>query len=177
MLAVGTGAVAHEQLADSHPGEGETLSSPPSEVALTFTADVLPIAPIILIRDAAGRVVQDDEPDVAGNVVSVPIGADLADGAYLVVWRVVSSDGHPIEGTVAFSIERPTAPGPDPTSGSPEPAVTATTSSPGPDDDPEPDSPDLTDDATGPFQPVTVLALGVAAVATVLVVLARRRRR
>ena len=175
MLTVGTGAVAHEQLVESRPGEGDVLPRPPSEVALTFTADVLPISPIILIRDGAGRVVQDEEPDVAGNVVSVPIGADLPDGSYLVVWRVVSGDGHPIEGTVAFTIERPATPSPDATPGSPEPVVTATASSPGPGDDPEPDSPEPSDRATGLFPLLT--SLGVAAVATALVVLARRRRR
>lgn len=97
-------ALAHDQLVGSSPGDGEVLQRPPREVALTFTSDVLPIGPTVLVRDAAGRSVQDGEPAVEGSVVTTSLPTDLADGAYVVVWRVVSGDGHPIEGALTFTV-------------------------------------------------------------------------
>ena len=97
-------AAAHEQLLESRPGDGEALADPPREVVLTFTSDIVPIAPIVLVRDSAGNAVAEGEPAIEGNVVTAALPVDLADGSYLVVWRVVSGDGHPIEGTFPFTV-------------------------------------------------------------------------
>ena len=164
-LGTGSGALAHEQLVESSPGEGEVLADPPAEVVLTFTADVLPISPIILVRDAAGNVVHDDEPVVEGSVVSTTL-PELADGAYQVVWRVVSGDGHPIEGTVDFTVG--SGPWMDPTpSQSPTEAVSD-----------EPGDDDAIEAAgSGGGQGALFLGVGVALVVIVSVLLATRSRR
>ncbi len=162
-LGSGSGALAHEQLVESSPAEGEVLADSPSEIVLTFTADVLPISPIILVRDSAGNVVHDDEPVVEGNVVSTQL-PKLADGAYQVVWRVVSGDGHPIEGTVGFAVGSAMDPTP---SQSPTEAVSG---QPGDDDAIEPAG-------SGGGQGLVLLGLGAALVVVALVLLAARSRR
>ena len=40
------------------------------------------------------------------HAVSISLPAHLRPGTYVVAWRVISADGHPVSGTVAFSIER-----------------------------------------------------------------------
>ena len=40
-----------------------------------------------------------------GGVVTMPLPADLAAGAYTVDWRATSGDGHPISGSFAFTVE------------------------------------------------------------------------
>jgi copper transport protein len=41
--------------------------------------------------------------------VHVPLDSGLADGSYVVVWRVVSADSHPVSGAFTFSIGKPSA--------------------------------------------------------------------
>jgi methionine-rich copper-binding protein CopC len=120
-LAGAAPASAHDQLIASAPAADEVLTVRPAEVALTFSAPIMPIAPTILVRDAAGALLPGAEPTVVGAVVTAPISAELPDGAYTVVWRVVSQDGHPIEGP---STTAPTAAA---TLGSAGPAVTEPT--------------------------------------------------
>lgn len=167
-------ASAHDQLIGSSPAADAVLDAAPSDVTLTFNADVLPISPTIIVRDAAGAVVVDAEPTVSGAVVSTPLPADLPPGTYAVVWRVVSTDGHPIEGTFAFTIAGaappPPAPG-EPTTAptTSEPAATAASPTPETDDDA---------DAAGmsSFVPLA-LAVGAAGAVGAAALLTVRRRR
>jgi hypothetical protein len=41
---------------------------------------------------------------LSGSKVSIPLRDGMPDGDYQLGWRVVSSDGHPIEGTLKFSV-------------------------------------------------------------------------
>jgi len=45
-------------------------------------------------------------PDGAGERVSTGLSSRLAQGSYLVLWRVVSADSHPVHGSFTFSIGR-----------------------------------------------------------------------
>jgi copper transport protein len=44
-----------------------------------------------------------------GNAISIPVPVSTKDGSYILSWRVVSADGHPIAGTLEFSIGTPSA--------------------------------------------------------------------
>lgn len=169
-LAFATPTVyAHDQILESSPADGATLDAPPVAVVLTFTADILPIAPAVLVRDAAGTVVLDAEPTVAGPVATAPLPADLAPGAYDVSWRVVSQDGHPIQGAFTFTVAG--SPGPAP----PEPAATTPADTPATADPESSTSPDTGSDDGGSL-PLALGALaGLGTVGAVVVLLIRRR--
>lgn len=112
-----TPAQAHDQLVETSPEEGQVVEEVPAEIMLRFTQPVIDLSARVLVRDATDEVVVDVEATVDRDVVTAPLPADLADGTYTVSWRVVSADGHPIQGAYDFHVREPTAPSAEPTSG------------------------------------------------------------
>lgn len=125
-------AAAHDTLVDSNPAEGETLDAAPGQAELGFSAEISPVGVAFALRDAQGNTL--DLPAVAqveGVTVTQPLPA-IGGGDYLLDWRVVSSDGHPISGTIGFavaaSVVAPTtaAPAPVATTAAPSPSAAPT---------------------------------------------------
>lgn len=103
-LASPSAAVAHDQLLSSSPADGETLDAAPSEATLEYSGEIQPIGLEILVSDASGTAIElPDEPVVSGMTVTQALPT-LAPGDYTLDWRVVSGDGHPIAGSIAFSV-------------------------------------------------------------------------
>ncbi len=95
---------AHAVLIDTEPKAGAILTQSPERILLTFnerigtsfsSVRVLDFEGDEMFSKRAGRV----EPEVLG--VSPP---DLGDGTYIVIWRVTSADGHPVEGSFTFQV-------------------------------------------------------------------------
>lgn len=95
-------ASAHDTLTGSSPKKDATVESP-REIELTFSAAVR--LPRVVVTDASEKQHQTGEPRAVDNTVTQPIGGTLPNGEYTVAWRVVSSDGHPIQGTYAFTVK------------------------------------------------------------------------
>lgn len=124
-------AAAHTALVSSSPAAGATVEAPAS-VSLTFSEALLTIGAGIVVLDAQGV------DHASGGVyfpqpstVQVDV-APLQPGAYTTQWRVVADDGHPIEGTLPFTVVAAPPPTPSATpdpSGSvaPTPSASATT--------------------------------------------------
>ncbi|MEE6281735.1 copper resistance CopC family protein [Georgenia sp. MJ170] len=177
-------AVAHDMLIASSPEDGQVLPESPAEVSLTFNNPPLAVGSAIVVEDADGEPVVEAEGVVEGTEVRADITDPLPAGEYTAVWRVASSDGHPIEGRIGFTVEaaepEPTEPAADePTTDAaapaPEPTTEATTA------DPEASAtstPAATDDGSG-LPTWAVVAIGVVAVGSVgaLIVNAVRRQR
>ncbi|GAA1908229.1 hypothetical protein GCM10009737_06520 [Nocardioides lentus] len=102
-------AAAHASLVSATPADGAVVDTPPSEVALTFSEEVRDPAFVSVSHDGQ-RVGADGRAEVDGATVSVPQTGTEA-GAYTVAYRVVSADGHPIEGEYTFEV-RNAAPSP-----------------------------------------------------------------
>lgn len=94
-------AQAHTSLISSDPTEGARLESVPERVVLTFTENLREPSEAGVIVD--GKAI-DSEVQVDGPRVVVTPSDDAPDGAYEVNYRVVSADGHPITGTIAFTV-------------------------------------------------------------------------
>ncbi|MGP4103918.1 copper resistance CopC family protein [Nonomuraea sp. KM90] len=116
LLVLGTAAtaVAHDSLKRSNPAKDATVKSV-DEVELEFTAKVR--MPYVLIRGAGDVQHQQGEPAIDGPIVRQKLKTALPDGQYTIAYRVVSSDGHPIEGEIPFRVTRAGKPFPtaDPT--------------------------------------------------------------
>lgn len=97
-------AAAHTELISSSPADGATLSSPPQRVTLTFGEDLLASGDELVARDAQGTAVALGDSRVDGAQLSAawPQAADA--GTYRVAYRAVASDGHPLEGSVTFTV-------------------------------------------------------------------------
>lgn len=103
LLAWSSGALAHAVLVDTAPTNGAALAAAPSAIELRFNEPVMPVG--LRVLDAGGRPV--DVPAPAAQVtglVRAALPADLPVGGYLVSWRVVSTDSHPIGGSFVFSV-------------------------------------------------------------------------
>ncbi len=96
-------AGAHDQLTRSDPVAGSTVTSPPTEVRLGFSEAVTELGLTVLVTGPAGTSVTSGAPIVDGSDVVAPLGPLSESGRYVVAYRVVSSDGHPISGTFGFT--------------------------------------------------------------------------
>ncbi|WP_162605330.1 copper resistance CopC family protein [Jiangella ureilytica] len=96
-------ALAHDQLVGSTPEDGGTVSTPLTSVELVFSAAIPGEFVQVAVTDAAGGSFADGAPQTVGDTVSQAV-TQLPDGEYTIAYRVVSSDGHPIDGTVAFTV-------------------------------------------------------------------------
>lgn len=130
-------ASAHDSLTDSSPAEGEVLTDVPAELHLTFSGEISDVGVQFMVTGPEGRDVVQGIPTVDGFEVRQALAEELIDGDYEAAWRVTSSDGHPISGTINFTIdaEAPATEAPAteaPTTGAP---TTGTAGGPGSTDD------------------------------------------
>lgn len=103
VVGIALPAAAHDQLIASSPAEGEVLSESPALIELEFNAEIIDASPAIIIQDEAGETIDQPVPTVDGRFVRAPF-PEIAAGPYRLNWSVVSSDGHRIEGTIAFTL-------------------------------------------------------------------------
>jgi copper transport protein len=104
VLLFASPAAAHADLVNITPANGAQLPRPPTEVKMTFTESVNLVGGGIRLVDAAGATVPTSDPTVDGHTVTWPMPAGLPKGAYIVTWRVVSADGHPVRGASSFGV-------------------------------------------------------------------------
>ena len=91
-------ASAHAELVSTDPGEGARLDGVPSRVTLQFSESVSLGAGYARVLDAGGARVDTGSASVDGDVLTIPLRTGLGEGGYLVTYRVVSADAHPIPG-------------------------------------------------------------------------------
>ncbi len=100
-------ASAHATLQSTTPYDGQVVATSPASVGLTFDEPVEVALGGVKVYAADGSRVdlgQVRHPGGAGKQVSADLRSGLAHGTYLVNWRVVSSDSHPISGSFTFSV-------------------------------------------------------------------------
>ena len=180
-IAFAPAASAHDELTGTTPKNGATVTSAPSSLELTFAEKPLAVGNQISVKAPDGST-SKATPKVDGSTVSAPF-AGHGDGAYTVTWRVVSSDGHPISGSYAFTLKGGTASTAAPSSAasssggaaSPSPRATATTTFDSPAPSP---AAEAHEDADGSAAWSVIAAVaGVVVVVGIGVALIARRRR
>ncbi|WP_162605508.1 FixH family protein [Jiangella ureilytica] len=105
-VAAGGPAAAHAQLLSTDPADGTVLGTAPAAVTLTFNEPVRLVEDAVRVLDPAGAEVEVTTRAVDTDVVA-ELSAELPDGTYVVSWRVVSADSHPIDGAFTFSVGAP----------------------------------------------------------------------
>jgi copper transport protein len=97
-------AAAHATLVSTDPGEGARLDSVPADVTLEFSEGVSLGAGYARVLAADGARVDTGAAAVEGRVLTIPLRPDLPDDGYLVTYRVISADSHPIAGAYSFVV-------------------------------------------------------------------------
>ncbi|RZS31256.1 hypothetical protein EV193_115135 [Herbihabitans rhizosphaerae] len=95
---------AHNVLTSSSPAADETVAAAPSRVTLTFNGPVENRLAEIAVLGPDGARGEAGKAVVEGAVVSAPLRPLAAPGKYTVNYRIVSGDGHPVSGTLAFTL-------------------------------------------------------------------------
>ena len=100
-------AHAHAQVTSSVPAKNQIVKVLPSLVWLEFDGDLLSfgdkqIHKITVFNSKRARV-STGKPIIGGARISTKLKTGLPAGKYLVSYRVVSEDGHPIEGSYSFT--------------------------------------------------------------------------
>jgi copper transport protein len=128
LAAPASPASAHAVLVGTSPARGSVVARAPAVVSLTFSEAVNPVeGKIRIIAPDGGRADRGD-PSTNGARVVIPIRQDAPRGTYLVSFRVISADFHPVGGAFTFSVGAPSpggAPSPEVGDGSANPVVTA----------------------------------------------------
>ena len=99
-------ASAHADLLESRPAANSVLAAAPTEIVLTFTEGVRPTVDAIRLVDSDGTAVDvgDVNQTDGRDTLTVAIPDTLDNGTYVVAWRAVSVDSHPISGALLFSV-------------------------------------------------------------------------
>jgi copper transport protein len=103
-VATALPASAHATLVSTDPADGARLDSVPGEVTLEFSEGVSLGAGYARVLDADGERVDTGAAAVQGSVLTIPLRDGLGDDGYLVTYRVVSADSHPISGAYSFVV-------------------------------------------------------------------------
>ncbi|MFI2650723.1 MULTISPECIES: copper resistance CopC family protein [Micromonospora] len=177
LLAPATPAAAHNSLQAASPAQDARISKSPAQITLKFLQKLDPAFTTIVLSDAGQRKVPTSEPAVTGTTGTVTISEPLANGSYTVAYRVVSSDGHPVQGSYSFTVADPTADAAGSTaSAAPDMAASAAANTGA--DSPASPSPAASLRRADSSGPILLVAGGIALVAIVAgVVVLRRRRR
>lgn len=99
-------AAAHAELRETLPPTGAVLDESPSRVELVFSEPVEAAIGGIRLYDSNGdRLDRGDSyhPDQQPDRIAMDLD-DLDDGSYVVTWRVVSADSHPVNGAFTFRV-------------------------------------------------------------------------
>ncbi|RVX43245.1 hypothetical protein EDD27_5920 [Nonomuraea polychroma] len=118
-------AHAHNVLIGSDPKDGATLTASPERVTLLFDQAVRQGYAQVGVTGADGSAWADGEAVVAAERVSVKVKPLPAGGSYVVGYRILSADGHPVTGKITFRLTADASGQPSPSSAATAPGTTA----------------------------------------------------
>jgi copper transport protein len=113
-LTLPAAAWAHAALLQTTPVASRIVNTPPRQVLLRYSEAVEPRFAVVSVTNASG------DKETAGAPSRSPANADtlviplkkLSEGWYLVYWRVISVDGHPVRGAFTFAVGPNAGPAP-----------------------------------------------------------------
>lgn len=104
-LLMASQAQAHAHLLKASPAADAKVAAP-TTIQLQFSEKLEPKFSAVELMKASGAAIAVDsavsktDPKAIGATVKTP----LAPGAYMVMWHVVSADGHKMKGDYAFTV-------------------------------------------------------------------------
>ncbi len=104
LLGPAAPASAHAALATSDPASGTIVPDAPNKITLRFTESVQLLNGKIQVLAPDGSRADQGEPTAEGSTVTIPLRSGGGRGTYLVSYRVISADSHPVGGSLTFSV-------------------------------------------------------------------------
>ncbi len=100
-------ALAHAEFVSSDPAAGSLVQEWPAQISVTFNEDLLTVGTeksnFLVVNNAVGDQISADDEVLDGSKITVSLDPNTITGPVLVYYRVVSADGHPVEGEYSFN--------------------------------------------------------------------------
>jgi len=106
VLCFATGVSAHASLVAADPADSSILAAAPQAIQLRFNEAVTPS--VVRLIDAEGKTRDDATVRTIDQTIVITPPLSLPRGTQVVSYRVISQDGHPVSGSLVFSIGAPT---------------------------------------------------------------------
>jgi copper resistance protein C len=95
---------AHTGLESSNPAEGEVVKEELKEITLQYKTQIENLSTMKIVKDD-GQEVKLDSVIVQEKTMSGVLPHSLENGSYTIQWKIIGTDGHPIEGDIPFSVQ------------------------------------------------------------------------
>jgi len=106
MLVAGSPALAHSFLVEATPSSKDHVAAAPKTIKLRFGGGVEPKYSKLTVEGADGKVLGEGSIGTPDKPRELSMDApDLAPGKYVVRYRVLSIDGHVVEGNYEFTVD------------------------------------------------------------------------
>jgi methionine-rich copper-binding protein CopC len=100
-------AYAHTKLLSASPAADSTVENWPTQIILEFDEELQNLGPekanFLVVNNSGGDQVSETDEIIDGNKLTVTLAPNEIKGPVLVYYRVVSTDGHPVEGEYKFT--------------------------------------------------------------------------
>ena len=95
-------AFAHASLVATEPRDGSMVAQAPKTVRLRFNEPVTPA--VIRVIDSDGTTRNDAAVHATNETIEITLPTGLPAGTQVISYRVISADGHPVAGSMMFSV-------------------------------------------------------------------------
>jgi copper transport protein len=99
--------LAHAYIIKSNPSENQTINHAIQKVSIQFDESIQPVFNSIQVFDSTGNRVDRKDGRINpknSSIIECGLNQNLPNGIYQIEWKVVSSDGHPVQGTIPFQM-------------------------------------------------------------------------
>lgn len=96
---------AHSYTKESNPAEGEILRQPLEIIEITFETEIETIGELFLTYN--NKTVEVENITIEEDQLIGKFDQPLENGQYKATWKIVGEDGHPLEGTISFTVQAP----------------------------------------------------------------------
>ena len=97
-------ASAHSVVTGSDPADGSQLETGPTQVSVSFNEVPQSQFATLNVVGPDGNLWSKGDPRIEGQSIVVDVGELGPAGDYTIAYRVTSADGHPISGTLGFTL-------------------------------------------------------------------------
>ncbi|GAB4216097.1 MAG: copper resistance CopC/CopD family protein [Synechococcales cyanobacterium] len=111
LLLSGGAAFTHATLLSTTPADGSQIPAWPAEIHWHFS-EVVTLTSLQIVA-ADGRVIPTVVPRERSERMVTPLAPEAEGGVYVVSWRAISADSHPVGGSFVFQVTPGSEPAPE----------------------------------------------------------------
>lgn len=98
-------AFAHSYIKESKPSEAEIVKEPIDMIDITFETKIETIGELFLTYN--NQTIEVKNITIEEDKLIGQLDKPLSNGQYKAIWKIVGEDGHPLEGTISFTVQVP----------------------------------------------------------------------